>query len=161
AETRGNPLALLELPRGLSAAELAGGFAVSSTQPLSARLEQSFLGRVRSMPEQTQRLLLRAGAERVGDRRRLLRAAALVGLGVEAAVPAEAIGLIQLAAQVRFPHPLVRSAIYPAAPFAERRAVHRALAEATDPQADPDRRAWHRAQAALGADEYLAAELER
>ncbi len=161
AETRGNPLALLELPRGLSAAELAGGFGVSSTQPLSARLEQSFLGRVRSMPDQTQRLLLLAAAEPAGDPALLMRAAELVGLGVEAAAPAEAVGLIELAAQVRFHHPLVRSAIYRAAPLADRQAVHRALADATDTQTDPDRRAWHRAQAALGADEDLAAELER
>ena len=161
AETRGNPLALLELPRGLSAAELAGGFGVSSTQPLSARLEQSFLGRVRAMPDQTQRFLLLAAAEPVGDPALLMRAAELVGLGVEAAVPAEAVGLIELAAQVRFQHPLVRSAIYRSAPLADRQAVHRALAEATDAQADPDRRAWHRAQAALGADADLAAELER
>src|SRR5882672_9520758 len=93
AETRGNPLALLELPRGLSAAELAGGFGVSPTQPLSARLEQSFLGRVRSMPNQTQRFLLLAAAEPVGDPTLLMRAAELVGLGVEAATPAEAAGL--------------------------------------------------------------------
>ncbi len=161
AETRGNPLALLELPRGLSPAELAGGFGVGSAQPLSARLEQSFLGRVRSMPDQTQRLLLLAAAEPVGDPRLLMRAAELVGLGLEAAVPAEAVGLIELAAQVRFPHPLVRSAIYRAAPLAERQAVHRALGDATDAQTDPDRRTWHRAQAAHGADEDLAAELER
>jgi DNA-binding CsgD family transcriptional regulator len=160
AETRGNPLALLELPRGLSAAELAGGFRVSSTQPLSARLEQSFLGRVRAMPKQTQRFLLLAAAEPAGDPALLLRAAGLVGLGVEAAAPAEANGLIELAAQVRFAHPLVRSAIYRAAPLAHKQAVHLALAEATDPQADPDRRTWHRAQAALGADEDLAAALE-
>ncbi len=160
AETRGNPLALLELPRGLAAAELAGGFGVSSTQPLSARLEQSFLGRIRSMPDQTQRFLLLAAAEPAGDPALLVRAAELVGLGVEAAVPAEAVGLIELAAEVRFHHPLVRSAIYRAAPLADRQAVHRALAEATDAQADPDRRAWHRAEAALGADEDLAAELE-
>ena len=161
AETRGNPLALLELPRGLSAAELAGGFGVSSTQPLSARLEQSFLGRIRSMPDRTQRFLLLAAAEPAGDLALLMRAAQLVGLTVEAAVPAEAVGLIELAEQVRFHHPLVRSAIYRAAPLADRQAAHRALAHATDAQADPDRRAWHRAQAALGPDEDLAAELER
>ena len=161
AETRGNPLAMLELPRGLSATELAGGFGVSSTQPVSARLEQSFLGRVRSMPDQTQRFLLLAAAEPAGDPGLLMRAAELVGLGVEAATPAEAVGLIELAAKVRFHHPLVRSAIYRAAPLADRQTVHRALADATDSQADPDRRAWHRAQAALGADEDLAAELER
>jgi len=161
AETRGNPLALLELPRGLSPAELAGGFGVSSAQPLSTRLEQSFLGRARSMPDETQRFLLLASAEPVGDPALLMRAAALVDLGVEAAVPAEMVGLIELGVQVRFHHPLVRSAIYRAAPLADRQAVHRALAEATDTQADPDRRVWHRAQAALGADEDLAAELER
>jgi DNA-binding CsgD family transcriptional regulator len=160
AETRGNPLALLELPRGLSAAELAGGFAVSSTQPLAARLEHSFLGRVRSMPDPTQRFLLLAAAEPAGDPELLMRAARLLGLGVEAATPAEVLGLIELAGQVRFQHPLVRSAIYRAAPLADRQAVHRALAEATDQQADPDRRAWHRAQAAPGADEDLAAELQ-
>src|SRR6476661_3365214 len=161
AETRGNPLALLELPRGLSAAELAGGFRVSSTQPLSARLEQSFLSRVRTMPEQTQRFLLVAAAEPAGDPALLMRAVELLGLGVKAAAPAEAVGLIELAAKVRFHHPLVRSAIYRAAALADRQAVHRALAEATDEQADPDRRVWHCAQAALGADEGLAAELER
>src|SRR4029077_6248316 len=143
AETRGNPLALLELPRGLSAAELAGGFGVSSTQPLSIRLEQSFLGRVRSMPDQTQRFMLLAAAEPAGDPALLMRAAALVGLGVETAGPAEAVGLIELAAQVRFRHPLVRSAIYRAAPLGDRQAVHRALADATDVQTDPDRRTWH------------------
>src|SRR6478736_81659 len=161
AETRGNPLALLELPRGLSAAELAGGFGVSSTQPLSARLEQSVIGRVRSMPRQTQRFLLLAAAEPVGDPALLIRAAELIGLGVDAAAPAEAAGLIELAEQVRFPHPLVRSAIYRAAPLADRQTMHRALGNATDPQTDPDRRTWHRAQAALGADDDLAVELER
>jgi DNA-binding CsgD family transcriptional regulator len=161
AETRGNPLALLELPRGLSASELAGGFGVSSTQPLSARVEQSFIRRMRSVPEQTQLFLLLAAAEPVGDPALLLRAAQLVGLGVEAAAPAEAVGLIELGTKVRFHHPLVRSAIYRAAALADRQMVHRALAEATDAQADPDRRAWHRAQAALGADEDLAAALER
>ena len=113
------------------------------------------------MPDETQRFLLLAAAEPVGDPALLMRAAELVGLGVKAAAPAEAVGLIELAAQVRFQHPLVRSAIYRTAPLADRQAVHRALAEATDAQADPDRRTWHRAQAALGADEHLAAELER
>src|SRR5580765_1624019 len=161
AETRGNPLALLELPRGLSAAELAGGFGVNSTQPLSARLEQSFIGRVRAMPRETQRFLLLAAAEPVGDPALLIRAAELIGLGVDGAAPAEAAGLIELAEQVRFPHPLVRSAIYRAAPLADRQTVHRALGDATDAQTDPDRGTWHRAQSALVADDDLAAELER
>src|SRR6476659_1792595 len=161
AETRGNPLALLELPRGLSAAELAGGFGVGSTQALSARLEQSFIGRVRSMPGQTQRFLLLAAAEPVGDPALLMRAAELIGLGADTASPAEAVGLIELTEHVRFPHPLMRSAIYRAAPLADRQTVHRALGDATDARTDPDRRTWHRAQAALGADDDLAAELER
>ena len=161
AETRGNPLALLELPRGLTAEELAGGFAASPAQPISARLEQSFLRQVRSMPKRTQRLLLLAASEPMGDPALLMRAAEVIGLDAEAAAPAEAAGLIELATRVRFQHPLLRSAIYRAAPLADRQAAHRALAEATDARTDPDRRAWHRAQAALGTDEDLAAELER
>src|SRR4029077_8284397 len=124
-------------------------------------LEGVFLGRVRSMPDDTQRFLLLAAADPAGDPALLMRAAELFGLGVDAATHAEAVGLIELAAQGRFQHPLVRSAIYRAAPLADRQAIHRALAEATDAQSDPDRRAWHRAQAALGEDEDLAAELER
>jgi hypothetical protein len=113
------------------------------------------------MPGQTQRFLLLAAAEPVGDPALLIRAAELIGLGVDAAAPAEAAGLIELAEQVRFPHPLVRSAIYRAAPLADRQTVHRALGDASDALTDPDRRTWHRAQAALGTDDDLAAELER
>jgi DNA-binding CsgD family transcriptional regulator len=162
AETRGNPLALLELPRGLTAAELAGGFARPDARPLVNRIEQRFLARVRSLPAKTQRLLLAAAAEPVGDGSLLLRAAGRLGLGVDAAAPAAAAGLIELGARgVRFRHPLVRSAAYRAAASSDRRDVHRALAEATDPESDPDRRAWHRANAAVGPDEDVADELER
>jgi DNA-binding CsgD family transcriptional regulator len=161
AEIRGNPLALLELPRGLTAAEFAGGFGVSASVPLSVRLEESFLERLRLLPTETQQLLLVAAAESVGDPVLLWRAAEQIGLGVEAAAPAEAVGLLELSSRVRFRHPLVRSAIYRAATLADRQAAHRALAEATDPKIDPDRRAWHRAQAALGPDEDVADELER
>jgi hypothetical protein len=161
AETRGNPLALLELPRGLSAGELAGGFGVSPNVPVTARLEGSFLRRLRDLPAATQRMVLLAAAEPVGDPVLLLRAGERLGLGVEAAAPAEVAGLLEVGARVRFRHPLVRSAVYAAATLSDRHAVHRALADATDPNADPDRRAWHRAQSALGADEDLAAELER
>lgn len=160
AEARGNPLALLELPRGLTAAELAGGFGLPTSTPLASRIEQSFLRQLQSLPAASQRLLLTAAAEPVGDIPLLWRAAELLGIGADAAALAEATGLIELGAQVRFRHPLVRSASYRAATLSERQEVHRALADATDPRADPDRRAWHRARAAIAPDELLAAELE-
>jgi DNA-binding CsgD family transcriptional regulator len=163
AESRGNPLALLELPRGLTAAELAGGFGLpdASARPLGSLIEQTFLRRIRSLPPDTRRLLLAAAAEPVGDVTLLRRAAQQLGIGADAASPAEAQDLIELGARVRFRHPLVRSAAYRAAGMRERQEVHRALAEVTDPEADPDRRAWHRAQAAVGPDETVADELER
>lgn len=161
AETHGNPLALLELPRGLSAAELAGGYYRPDVQPVAGQIEDHFLTRVRSLSEDSQRLLLVAAAEPVGDVALLLRAAESLGLGESAIDPAVQGGLIEVGMWVRFRHPLVRSAIYRAAPGGDRRAAHRALAEATDPAVDPDRRAWHRAHAAIGPDESVAAELER
>jgi DNA-binding CsgD family transcriptional regulator len=161
AETRGNPLALLELPRGCTPAELAGGFALPDASPLANRIEDSFVSRLRSLPAPTQLLLLTAAAEPVGDVPLLLRAAALLGIDPQAGTPAEEAGLIQFGSRVRFRHPLVRSAAYRSADLAARREVHRALAEATDPYVDPDRRAWHRAQAADGPDEAVAGELER
>ena len=162
AESHGNPLALLELPRGLSAAELAfGGDAGASATPLVQRLEQGFLRQVASLPRQSLRLLLTAAAEPIGDVPLLRRAAERLGIGSDAAAAAEASGLIALLDQVRFRHPLVRSAVYRSATPAERREVHRALADVTDPDLDPDRRAWHRARAAVGRDEGIAAELER
>jgi DNA-binding CsgD family transcriptional regulator len=161
AETHGNPLALLELPRGLSAAELAGGYYRPDVQPVAGQIEDHFLTQVRSLPDHTQRLLLVAAAEPVGDVALLLRAAESLGLTESAIDPAVRAGLIEVGMWVRFRHPLVRSAIYRAAVGGDRRAAHRALAEATDPAADPDRRAWHRAHAAIGPDESVAAELER
>jgi DNA-binding CsgD family transcriptional regulator len=162
SEARGNPLALLELPRGLTSAELAGGFGVPQVvMPLTNRIEQSFLRQLESVPGETRRLLLAAAAEPVGDVTLLWRAAGRLGLGIDAAAPAQAAGLIELGARVRFRHPLLRSTIYRAATVSDRQEIHRALAEATDPDTDPDRRAWHRAQAASGADEAVADELER
>jgi DNA-binding CsgD family transcriptional regulator len=161
AESRGNPLALLELPRGLTPAELAGGFELPDVANLATQIEQSFLRRLESLPDETRRLLLTAAAEPVGDVALLWRAASLLGLGADAAVPAQTAGFIDLGALVRFRHPLVRSAVYQAAPVFDRQEVHRALAEATDPEAEPDRRAWHRAHAASGLDESVASELER
>jgi DNA-binding CsgD family transcriptional regulator len=159
-ESNGNPLALLELPEGLTAAELAGGFGRPDTRPVSNLIEQSFLRRVRSLPPDTQRLLMAAAAEPVGDVTTLWRAAELLGIGADAVAPAIADGLIELGARVRFRHPLARSAAYRVAAARERREIHDALAAVTDPSADSDRRAWHRAHAALGPDEAVAGELE-
>jgi DNA-binding CsgD family transcriptional regulator len=161
AETRGNPLALLELPRGRSPAELAGGFGLPDAVALPGRIEESFQQRIEALPAESRRLLLLAAAEPVGDPALFRRAAERIGLSGDALEPAEAEGLLKLGASVRFRHPLVRSAVYRAAPLVERQQVHRALAEVTDPELDPDRRAWHRAQAVVGPNENVAAELER
>ncbi|MFI6254260.1 ATP-binding protein [Streptomyces sp. NPDC051016] len=164
AEMHGNPLALLEFSRGRSAAELAYGLDSSSHPgiqgPVAGRVEQDFANRLGSLPAATRTLLLIAAAEPVGDARLLVRAAAILKITPYAA-PAKAAGLIEFGESVRFRHPLVRSAVYHRAEPEERRAVHRALAEATDPVLDPDRRAWHAAQAADGPDEEVAAGLER
>lgn len=161
AETRGNPLALLELPHELSPPRLAGGFALPDELPLSGRIEASFQRRVQQLPLATQRLLLAAAAEPTGEPTLLWRAAAELEIPAEAFAPAETEGLVELGVQVVFRHPLLRSAIYRAAPAEERRGAHRALAAATDADADPDRRAWHRAHATLAPDEEVAGELER
>lgn len=160
SETRGNPLALLELPRGLTPAELAFGFDGQSAKPVASRVEQGFQRRIATLPEQTRRLLLTAAVEPVGDVTLLWRAAERLGLDMDAAAPAEDADLISIGTRVRFRHPLVRSASRRSAGPAALRAVHHALAEVTDPAQDPDRRAWHRAHAAIGPDETVAAELE-
>jgi DNA-binding CsgD family transcriptional regulator len=161
AETRGNPLALLELPRGLSPAELAGGFGLPGAAPLAGRIEDSFTRQLGALPEQTRRLLQLAAADPSGDRALVRRAAARLGIPPQAAGPAVEAGLAEFGSRVRFRHPLARSAAYLSASLTSRQQMHAALAEVTDPQADPDRRAWHRAQAAAGPDEEVAAELER
>src|SRR4051794_3428008 len=150
AETRGNPLALLELPLGLAASEVTSGFAFAGTRPLASHIERSFRRRLEVLPAETQRLLLIAAAEPVGEPAMLWRAAERLGLGAEAATPASEAGLLEVGARVRFRHPLVRSAIYQAASAQAPQSAHGALAEATDPDADPDRRAWHRAHATAG-----------
>jgi DNA-binding CsgD family transcriptional regulator len=160
AETRGNPLALLELPRGLSPAELAGGFGLPGAASVPGRIEQSFRRQLDALPAETRRLLLLAAADPTGDRSLVWRAAGRLGIQTHAAEPAAEAGLAEFTPRVRFRHPLVRSAAYRSAPLAERQQAHAALAEATAPT-DPDRRAWHRAQAAAGPDEEVAAELER
>ena len=161
AETRGNPLALLELPRGRTPAELAGGFALGDSPALSGRIEESFRERLAPLPDPTRLLLLVAAAEPTGDPLLVWSAAAALGLDAGSAAPATATGLVEIGAQVRFGHPLVRSAVYRAAVPHDRQRVHRALADATDTELDPDCRAWHLAQATEGLDEDVAAELER
>ncbi|MFE4591561.1 helix-turn-helix transcriptional regulator [Streptomyces laurentii] len=187
AETRGNPLALLEIPRGLAVEELAGGFGLpgsmlsnSTSVPggslpdvsvpgvsipggssLSGGAEESFRRRVEALPAETRRLLLLAAADPTGDTTLVWQAASRLGIGPDAAAPAVAAGLAEFRARTRFRHPLVRSLVYRTATPAARRDVHGALAEATDPVLDPDRRAWHRAHAAAGPDEEVAGELIR
>ncbi|WP_232789855.1 ATP-binding protein [Streptomyces jeddahensis] len=158
-EARGNPLALLELPRDLPSLKLAGGFVAPAARSLSGRIEESFQRRLERLPADTRQLLLLAAAEPLGDPGLLWRAADL--LGNSRAVLDAAEDMIDVGDRVRFRHPLVRSAVYRAASPEERRRVHHALAEATDPKSEPDRRAWHRAQAAVGPDEDVAVELER
>ena len=161
SETRGNPLALLELTHGLTPAELAGGFGLPDALPVPGRLEESLLRRLERLPGETRRLLLVAAAEPIGESLLLWRAADRLGIGTDAAAPAEAEQLLSIGTRVRFHDPLVRSAIYRAAGPQERRIVHQALADVTDPTIDPDRCAWHRAKAAVVPDEDLAGELER
>jgi DNA-binding CsgD family transcriptional regulator len=161
AETHGNPLALLELPRGLTPAELAGGFGLPGAVPLAGRIEESFCRQLGALPAEARLLLLVAAAEPNGDLPLIWRAAERLGIPVQAAAPALEAGLVEFGTRLRFRHPLLRSAAYQAASVADRQAVHGALAEATDAQAAPDRRAWHRAKAAAGPDEEVAAELER
>ena len=160
AETRGNPLALLELPRGLTPTQLAGGFGLPAAVPLSTSIEESFTRRLAGLPGDARRFLLVAAAEPTGDLALVWRAARALGIPESAAQAVESDALVALDAGVAFRHPLARSAVYRASGVGERSEVHRALAEATDPDLDPDRRAWHRAQAASVPDEDVAAELE-
>lgn len=161
AETHGNPLALIELPRALTPAEAATGIVRQSHDSLTAGIEESFRRQLEPLPADARQMLLLAAAEPLGDPLLLVRAAAQQGLSVESADPAEEAGLFQIRERCSFRHPLVRSAVYGSATPGERRTAHSALAEATDPQLDPDRRAWHRAQATPTPDEDVATELER
>jgi DNA-binding CsgD family transcriptional regulator len=161
ADTNGNPLALLELPRGLKPAQLAGGFGLSSAVPLAGRIEDSFGRQLEALPAQTRRLVQLVAADPSGDPVLVWRAAGRLAIGAGAAEPAVEAGLAEFGARVRFRHPLVRSAAYRSASVQTRQELHGALAEVTDPAVDPDRRAWHRAQAAPGPDEEVAAELEQ
>ena len=160
-ETNGNPLALLELPRGMNPSELAGGFGLPAAAPLSDQIEEHFMRRAANVPPDARRLLLLAAADPTGDLALVSRAAERLGIPESAARALESDGVLNLRTGVVFRHPLARSAVYRAAAADERSEVHRALADATDPETDPDRRAWHRAQATSMPDEDVAAELER
>jgi DNA-binding CsgD family transcriptional regulator len=160
AEAHGNPLALLELPRSLSPAQMGGGFGLPVSVPLRGRIEESFRRRLRRLPPPSRQLLLVAAAEPTGESTLIWRAAELLGIPESAADPPQAERLLDLSAGIVFRHPLVRSAIYSAASARDRRQVHQALADATDPIVDPDRRAWHRAQSTARPDEDIAQELE-
>jgi DNA-binding CsgD family transcriptional regulator len=160
-ETRGNPLALLELPRGLTPTQLAGGFGLPATVPLPASIEESFTRRLAGLSYDARRFLLLAAADSVGDPALVWQTAQQLGIPGSVAETLEGKGLLDVGSRVIFRHPLVRSAVYRAAGVKERRAVHRALAESTDPQIDPDRRAWHWGQATSMPEEDVALELER
>jgi DNA-binding CsgD family transcriptional regulator len=160
-ESHGNPLALLELPRTWNAADLAGGFGLPGSHPVVSKIEQSYARRLVQLHSDTQLLVLAAAAEPLGDPVLLKRAAESLGLDMAAVDVAVDAGLLKLDARVEFAHPLVRSAAYRSAVAGDRHRVHRALAEATDAETEPDRRAWHRAQATPGPSEEVAAELER
>jgi DNA-binding CsgD family transcriptional regulator len=160
-ESHGNPLALLELPRTWNAAELAGGFGLPGTHQVAGKIERSYAKRLLLLPAETQLLVLAAAAEPLGDLALLHGAAETLGLDMAAADPAVDDELITIGVRVEFAHPLVRSAAYHSATADDRHRVHRALADATDPDTDPDRRAWHRAQGTPGPGEDVAAELER
>jgi DNA-binding CsgD family transcriptional regulator len=161
SESHGNPLALLELPRTWNAAALAGGFGLPGNQPVVSKIEQSYVRRLRQLPANTQLLVLTAAAEPLGDPVLFHRAAQALGVDLAAVSPAVDAGLLKVGGRVEFAHPLVRSAAYRSAAAEDRYRAHRALAKATDPELDPDRRAWHWAQATPGPNEDVAAELER
>jgi DNA-binding CsgD family transcriptional regulator len=160
AETRGNPLALLELPQGLTYAELAGGFGLPDAQELSERIEESFQRRLAPLRSDIRQLLLIAAAEPTGDPELIHRAAARLGVPVDAPERTDFAGLLRWESTLAFRHPLARSAVYGSASVNERRAAHGALAAVTDPAIDADRRAWHFAHSAGGPDESIAQELE-
>jgi DNA-binding CsgD family transcriptional regulator/tetratricopeptide (TPR) repeat protein len=160
-ESHGNPLALLELPRTWNHRELAGGFGLPGSHPVVSKIEQSYARRLGLLPADTHLLVLAAAAEPLGEPMLLHRGAEILGLDMDAADPAVDAALLKLGARVEFAHPLVRSVAYRSAGAADRHRVHRALAEATDPETDPDRRAWHLAHATPGPSEEVAAELER
>jgi hypothetical protein len=161
AETHGNPLALVEWPLGLTPTDLGGGYAMPARLLTPSRLNESFRRRVAELPAATQRFLAVAAAEPTGDPVIVWRAAATLGVSSDDAAPAIDSGVVEIGMRVWFRHPLMRSAVYGSAASEDRLAAHRALAEATDPEDDPDRRAWHQALGTRGPDEAIADALEQ
>ena len=162
AETGGNPLALLELSPALSEAQLSGTEALLAPIPVSARVERAFLSRVYRLPPETQTLLLVAAADESGELAVVLRAAAELGAAADALDGAEQAGLANVnGTRLELRHPLVRSAVYHAAPLSKRQAAHRALARVLDGDVEADRRAWHRAAASVEPDPSVGEELEQ
>jgi DNA-binding CsgD family transcriptional regulator len=161
SETRGVPLAMLELLRDLTPAEVAGGFGLAGGVSGSGSVQETFRRRIDALPSDSRRLLELAAADPVGDPLLVWRAAERLGISTDAATAPAQAGLLEFGARVRFRHPLVRSTAYQSASLHERQEAHRALAEATDSEIDPDRHAWHRAHAAPGPDEDVADELDR
>ncbi|MGH3042476.1 MAG: AAA family ATPase, partial [Gaiellaceae bacterium] len=161
AESHGNPLGLLEFPRTWSGAELAGEFGLPEGLAIGGRIEESYMRRLKRLPPDTRLLVLAAAAEPVGDPVLLHRAAEGLGIDMAAVDAAADAGLLAVGGRVEFAHPLVRSSAYRSGAARDRHRVHRALADATDSETDPDRRAWHLARAATGPDEDVATELER
>jgi DNA-binding CsgD family transcriptional regulator len=161
SETRGIPLAMLEMLRDLSPAELAGGFGFAGGVPISRSIEETFLRRIDTLPSDSRRLLQLAAADPIGDPLLVWRAAERLGISTDAATAPAQAGLLEFGARVRFRHPLVRSTAYASASLQERQEAHRALSEVADPEIDPDRHAWHRAHGAAGPDEDVAEELDR
>ncbi len=161
AEAAGNPLALLELPKARTWAELAAGVTPMATGPVTRRIEEVFQRRAADLPPDSRRLLVLVSADQLGDARKIWRAAERLDIPRDAAEPTEEAGLLAVGTDLCFRHPLVRSAIYRAASPLDRRDAHRALAEVTNRETDPDRRAWHMAAAAIGPDVAVADELER
>ena len=162
AETGGNPLALVELPAGLSDAQLGGTAPLPPQLMLTTGVERVFLDRSRRLSTGAQMLMLVAVADDTGQLATVQRAAAILRVGPDAVAEAERSGLLAISGDtVTVRHPLVRSAVYQAATANERREVHRALADALDSLEDSDRATWHRAAAADGPDENLVAALDQ
>ena len=160
AEAAGNPLALMEFAGELTGGQISGAVPLHGPLRCGGELEELYMSRVRGLPEQAQLLLLVAAADELGGPVKVWRAAGQLDIDAQVAGLPEVDRLVSWAPRIRFRHPLMRSAAYYSAAAPARRRAHEALAAVSDPQTDPDRRAWHLAAAAPGPDEEVAAQLE-